>query len=419
MTTEPTPDERFPAPRTGKQRANGEGTIYKRQDGRYEGACYVLIADGTIRRKRVYARTRKEVVEKLAALQRQSRDGIPMPTRSWKVGEYLAYWLEHVVRPNSKPKTHQGYEVVVRVHIVPVLGTRRLTALQAADVRRLLAHVQNRCRCCAEEIDVRRPEKRRRCCAVGRCCESFPSTRTLQQVHAVLRNALQNAVREELIMRNVAQLVRVPSPKYRVNRGISAEQAHELIEASQDDRLHALYVLTLYLGMRRAELLGLRWSDVDLDTGHLEIVQTLQRVDGELRFVPAKTDASERTLPLVGRCLDVLRKHRAGQSWEASEAGDAWQDHGLVFPSRIGTPMEPDNLRRSWYPLRARVGAHRVRFHDLRHTCVTLLLDLGVPPHIVREIAGHSDIGVTMKIYAHASLTEKRAALQKLDGRIG
>ncbi|WP_224392569.1 tyrosine recombinase XerC [Pseudonocardia sp. ICBG1293] len=342
-----------------------------------------------------------------------------MPTRSWKVGEYLAYWLEHVVRPNSKPKTHQGYEVVVRVHIVPVLGTRRLTALQAADVRRLLAHVQNRCRCCAEEIDARRPEKRRRCCAVGRCCESFPSTRTLQQVHAVLRNALQNAVREELIMRNVAQLVRVPSPKYRVNRGISADQAHELIEASQDDRLHALYVLTLYLGMRRAELLGLRWSAVDLDTGHLEIVQTLQRVDGELRFVPAKTDASERTLPLVGRCLDVLRKHRAAQSWEASEAGDAWQDHGLVFPSRIGTPMEPDNLRRSWYPLRARVGAHRVRFHDLRHTCVTLLLDLGVPPHIGREIAGHSDIGVTMKIYAHASLTEKRAALQKLDGRIG
>ncbi|RZT83716.1 site-specific recombinase XerD [Pseudonocardia sediminis] len=414
-----TGDELFPAPRTGKQRGNGEGTVYKRRDGRYEGACYVLMTDGTVRRKRVYARTRKEVVDKLAELQKHSRDGVPMPTKTWTVTEYLAYWLEHVVRPNSKPKTHQGYEVVTRVHVVPVLGKKRLTALQAADIRLLLTRVQHRCRCCAEEIDAGRPERGRRCCAIGRCCESYPSARTLQQVHAVFRNALQNAVREELVMRNVAKLVRVPSPKYRVHRGITADQAHEMIEASVSDRLHALYVLTLYLGMRRAELLGLRWADVDLDGGHLEIVQTLQRVDGELRFVPAKTTASERTLPLVGRCWETLRKHRAAQAWETSEAGDDWTDHDLVFPSRVGTPLEPDNLRRSWYPLRKKLGVESTRFHDLRHTCVTLLLDLGVPPHIVREIAGHSDIGVTMRIYAHASLDEKRAALRKLDGRIG
>lgn len=411
-------DGDYPAPKR-KQRANGEGTVYRRKDGRYEGAGYVLMSDGTIRRKRVYGRTRKEAFEKLAELQRLSRLGVPMPSESWKLADYLTYWLEHIVRPTSKPKTHQGYEVVVRVHVVPVLGAKRLKAVQAADVRRLLTRVQHRCRCCAEGIDERRPVKKRRCCALGECCERFPTARTLQQVHAVLRNALANAVREELVLRNVARLVQVPSPTYRVHRGISADKAKELIETSRPDRLHALFVLTVYLGTRRAELLGLRWEDVDLDRGHLEIAQTLQRVDGELRFVTAKSTSSERTVPLVGNCWDALRKHKAAQEWEASEAGDDWQDHGLVFPSRVGTALEPDNLRRSWHPLRAKLGLDGVRFHDLRHTAVTLLLDLGVPPHIVREIVGHADINVTMTIYAHASLDEKRAALEKLNGRLG
>jgi integrase len=409
----------MPPARRARKRANGEGTIYPRADGRYEGAAYVLMSDGSRRRQRVYGKTRDEVFHKLSELQRLSRQGIPMPSESWTVDRYLEYWLEHVVRPTAKPKTHQGYEVVVRVHLVPVLGRKRLKGLQAADVRRLLAVVEHRCRCCAEGIDARRPEKKRKCCAVGKCCESFPSVRTIQQVHAVLRNALQNAVKEEIVFRNVARLVSVPTPRYRVHRGIDIEQARKLVTASASDRLHALYVLTLYLGMRRAELLGLRWSDVDLTAGTLEIVQTLQRVAGELRFVPAKTLSSERTVPLIGLCVEALRAHKAKQAWEASQAGEGrWSDSGLVFTSTVGTPIEPDNLRRSWHPLRASLGLGPVRFHDLRHTCVSLLLDLGVPPHVVREIVGHADIGVTMNIYAHASLAEKRAALLKLDERL-
>lgn len=407
------------ADRPGRKRANGEGTIYARKDGRFEDAAFVLMSDGTIRRQRVYGRTRKEAFDKLAKIQQLARDGIPMPSESWTVERYLSYWLEHIVKPNSEPKTYEGYEGVVRVHLVPTLGRKRVKSVQASDVRLLLTRAAHRCRCCEEGIDARRRESLRKCCAVGRCCEMYPATRRLQQIHAVLRNVLQNACKEEIVLRNVARLVAVPAPNYRVHRGIDINQARRLIEESKDDeRFHALYVLTLYLGMRRAELLGLRWVDVDFERGSLEIVQTLQRVSGALQIVSTKSRSSDRTVPLVGLCRDALRAHQVRQVWEANEAGERWTDSGLVFTSTIGTPLEPCNLRRSWYPLRVKAGLGATRFHDLRHSAVSLLLDLGVPPHIVREIVGHADIGVTMNIYAHASLEEKRAALRKLDERL-
>jgi len=135
----------------------------------------------------------------------------------------------------------------------------------------------------------------------------------------------------------------------------------------------------------------------------------LQRVAGTLRLVPPKTDDSARTIPLPPNCVKALRDHAERQAAERAGAGMDWEEHGLVFPSSLGTPMEPDNLRRSWGRISTSAGITGVRFHDARHTCVSLLLDLKVPPHIVREIVGHSDIEVTMAIYAHASLDEKRA----------
>ncbi|MEU6745682.1 site-specific integrase [Spirillospora sp. NPDC046719] len=267
----------------------------------------------------------------------------------------------------------------------------------------------------------------------------------VQFVLAVLRNALQSAVREEILTRNVARLVTVTTPKYKVNRGLTVDQARAVLKAAQDERLYALYVLALCLGLRRGELLGLRWEDITLKPcracggeggtpdgepcGHcaetgiqdakLEVVQTLQRVAGELRFVPPKTDDSTRTIPLPDLCVTALCEHRVKQNAERADAWPRWQDHGLVFPSSLGTPMEPDNLRRSWGRIRAAAGLGAMRLHDMRHTCVSLLLDLGVPPHIVREIVGHSDIEVTMTIYAHAALDEKRAALRKLGDALG
>ncbi|MEU6414684.1 site-specific integrase [Microbispora sp. NPDC046933] len=176
----------------------------------------------------------------------------------------------------------------------------------------------------------------------------------------------------EITPRNVAKLVKVSPPKYyKVNRGLTVPQARALLKAAQGHRLGALYVLAVCLGLRRRELLGLRWEDVDLEAGTLEVVQT-----------------------------------------SSGSAAD-------FFPFRRGTLMEPDKLRRSWSEIRKAAGLGTVRLHDLRHTCVSLLLDRGVPPHIVREIVGHSDIEVTMTIYAHSSLDDKRALLDKLDDALG
>jgi integrase len=409
------PDDRKPRQRRApRKRANGEGTIYQRSDGRWEGAAYVLTTGGTFKRARVYGRTHDEARKNLTKLIEQSDQGIPMASQSWTVAEYLTYWLEHIVKAERRPKTYQGYEGVVRLHLIPGLGKKRLNKLSAQDVRIFVTRVRNECQCCKHGWDAERDKPQ--CCAKkgGECCGEKLSVRMVQSIHAVLRNALQCAVREEVLPRNVAKLVPVTVPKYKVNRGLSVADARRVLKVAADERLYALYVLALCLGLRRGELLGLRWSDIDLDAETLEVSVSLQRVGGKLRLVPPKTDDSARTVPLPPICVKALRDHAERQAVERVAAGMDWEGHGLVFPSRLGTPMEPDNLRRSWGRICHTAGITAVRFHDIRHTCVSLLLDLKVPPHIVREIVGHSDIEVTMTIYAHASLDEKRAALRKL-----
>lgn len=349
------------------QRSNGQGSVYQRADGLWIGAAYVLTTTGHRKRITVSGKSTEDVNQKLTRKIADSDRGVPVAAESWTVEGYLNYWLQNVVRP-KRPKTYQGYEGVVRLRLVPGLGRHKLHVLSVTQVRTFLTRLQHECRCCAGGIDAARPEEERRCCAAGRCCAMVLSPRSIQYTHAVLRNAMQNAMREELVPRNVAKLVQVPAPKYRINRGLAVEQARELLEAASDDRLHALFVLALYLGMRRAELLGLAWESVDLDEKFLEIHQTLQRVDGELQLLPPKTDSSERTVPLPQVVVAALTDHRDRQRKEAEEAGAVWEDSGLVFTSRRGTPLEPDNLRRSWYPLREQIGADDVRFHDLRHS---------------------------------------------------
>ncbi len=397
------------------KRANGQGSIYQRADGLWVGAAYVLMPDGTTKRRPAYGKSEEIVRGKLTELQANSDQGIPADATGWTVERFLTVWLAQTVKPNRQPNTYVTYEKAVRIYLVPGLGKKRLNKLTAADVRQFIRRMESTCLCCARGRDKARPQEERRCCAVDRCCKRLPSKRQVQVVHAVLRNALQAAVREELIRRNVAKLVQVSSPRYGVDRGLTVDQAHKLLDAAAGDRLYTLLVLALFLGMRRGELLGLQWSDIDTDRETLTVRHTLLRVGGELRLFPPKTEDSERTLPLLGLVADALAEHRKFQNAERVAAGERWVTTDHVFTTKIGTPIEPDNLRRFWMPLRCAAGLDGVVFHGLRHTCVTLLLDLGVPPHIVRDIAGHSAIEVTMTIYAHASMGEKRRALGKLD----
>ena len=388
-----------------KRNPNGEGTIYRRKDGRYEGAGYVLMPDGTQKRRRVYGKTWDEARRKLTEMLAKSDQGIPAADTTESLGTYLAYWLEYVVRHKVRPSTLYSYSKCVNAYIVPRLGKKRLAPLSAKDVRFFLDWARQACQCCAQGRDAARSSDKRRCCAATpkRCCERRLSPRMVQYLHAVLRNALQHAVCEELVQRNGANLVQVQTPRYRVGRGHSVAEAKKLLAEVREDRL----------GLRRGELLGLHWADIDLDGGSPEIRTALQRVDGELVLTAPKTRRSERPVPLPAVCVDALRRRREHQAEERRTAGEGWKETGLVFTTRRGTPIEPRNLNRHFYPIRERLGLE-VRFHDLRHTCVTLLLGLGIPPHIVRDIVGHSALDVTMNIYAHADMTEKRAALDRL-----
>lgn len=399
-----------------KRKVNGEGTIFQRSsDGLWIGAAYVHTASGRIERKRVSSRSFEETRAKLVRLQSNNEQGIPVPDKSVTVADYMAHWLAGVAQ-ERRPTTHQGYETVVRLHIVPILGKKRLDRLTGADVRHFMATVRAKCLCCANGKNAWRNPGGEPCCRDGHpCCKRHPTVRHVQFIHAVLRNALQSAWREELVPRNVAQLVKVPTPKYKVGRGLPVSEAKALLKAAEGTRWYPLYVTAATLGLRHGELLGLRWQDLDFEGATLTVEQTVARAGGRLYIGPAKTDESAATIPLPKVTRRVLLEHRRRQEEERAFAREVWQNHDLVFPSSIGTPMEPRNLSREFTKLRERAGMPGVRLHDLRHTVVSLLLDLGTPPHVVQAIARHADIDVTMTIYAHTNLDAMRQALDAIE----
>lgn len=374
-----------------RRRSNGEGTIVKRADGRFQAAYYVLTPDGRRQRRYVYGRTWEECHDKLVDMKTKTAKGVPLAVKSWTVERYLAFWLSDVAGPRLRATTVAGYSMVVRVHLVPALGRKRLDRLSPQDVRTLLA------------------AKRR----------DGLSVRMVQYIHAVLRNALQHALREELVARNVAKLVQVESPDYDVGRGLTVAQARQLLSVVEPTRWYPLFVLALTLGLRRGELLGLRWSDVDPAAGTLTVRQNLVRAGGKLIVQPPKTRKSRRTLPMPDLTVAALRRQRTAQTAERLRAGPAWADNDLVFATSLGTPIEPRNLSRFFHSVRERAGLGGVRLHDLRHTCITLLLSMGTPPHIVQAIAGHSHIDVTMTIYAHSALDDQTRALRGLGEALG
>lgn len=398
------------------RRRNGDGSIYQRSsDGLWVGSAYVSTSSGDIKRRPVYGKTYEQARDKLRKLQADDAAGVPAPGKSYTVGEYLDLWLERV-REEKRATTHRGYESAVRLHIKPLLGRKRLDRLSGADVRQFLVRLRAKCLCCANGYDRHRDEEDQ-CCSAGRCCERHPTTRQVQYVHAVLRNGLMNAMRDELITRNVATLVVVPTPKYKRGKGLTVPEVRTLMKAAKASRLYALYVVAATLGLRRGELLGLRWADIDVDARTVDIAQTVQRVRGELLIGEVKSDASEAALPLPKITLRALLAHRDRQDAERGRAAECWQDHDLVFCTQIGTPIEPRAVNRDWDKLRARAGFVTLRLHDLRHTVVSLLLALGVPPHVVQAIARHADVEITLAIYAHTNLDQMREAVDLIDWR--
>ncbi|MGA5159675.1 site-specific integrase [Streptomyces pseudogriseolus] len=396
-----------------KSRANGEGTIYQRRDGRWEAAGYVLAADGTRKRVRVYGTTRKDAADKLTQKIADSNRGLSVPTAQGSVAAYLTYWLENVAVHNLRENTHTRYTACVDRYLIPGLGKKKLTKLTAKDVRTWLNQLRTACQCCSRGLDVWRDEPR--CCALGVCCSKRLSPLTLNYIHSVLKSALEHAVREEEIPRNVARNVRTGTPRPRRFDPLTADEARQFLNTTQGHRLNALFELALHTGLRKGELLGLRWEDLDLDRGTAAVRRTLQRTStGGLTTLPTKTRASERRIAVPTRCLQSLKHHHEQQQREREAAGTTWQHNGHVFTTLQGRPIDPTNLTRTFTTLLSKAGLRRIRFHDLRHSTATLLLEQGVELVVIKELLGHAHIGVTATVYAHVRLRLQRDAIDTL-----
>jgi integrase len=391
------------------KRSNGEGSLYQREsDGRWVGA---VVVEG--RRRAVYGTTQREARDKLRALLTAVENGLPITAgRSVTVAGYLAQWCDvslpsRVRSGRLKASTFDSYRDVVERHIVPTLGKEPLAKLTPAKVRAWMSSKQ-------VEVGAR---------------GTVLSSRTVSYFHAVLRKALADAMRDELVGRNVAALVEPPIVRRAPVRPLTADEARKVLETAANDRLRALWLVMLAVGLRRGEALALRWDDLNLDTGTVTIARSLQRLrgerdeqtgrrKGELVEVAPKTEGSSATIAMPASLVTALREHVEVQQLERMVAR-VWVDPGLVFTTGVGTALEPRNVNRSWASLCDRAGVRNVRLHDLRHSAATFMLSAGVDLKMIQTTLRHSRLATTADVYAHVLEDVQHQAAARMDAFLG
>jgi len=355
------------------RRGNGEGTITRRKDGRWEARYYVQAVNGA-KRKVLYGKTRAEARDKLAKALSDRIDGIVYDDENMTLGEYLDVWLGGSVFGSVRQSTYDRDTNLVNNHIKPVLGGLQLKKLNSAQVQ---SFYRSR-------------------------LDAGLSGSTVHKMHDILRRSLAQAMKWHLVPRNVVEAAKPPRPAPKEMKALSADEARRLLEAAVEDRLEALYVLAIHTGMRQGELLALRWQDVDLENAVVSVRRTLTRSGGKVVFSEPKTKKSRRSIRLTPQAVKALRRHLKRQLRDIEILGDRYQDQGLVFTTDTGGPINPSNLRqRNFAPLLKQAGLPHMRFHDLRHTCATLLLSRGVHPKFVQELLGHATIAITLDTYSH------------------
>lgn len=379
------------------RRGSGEGTVRQRSDGRWEARH----RDVDRKRRSVFARTQHEALAKLRALHAARDAGVG--GRDETLTRYVGRWLEQ--RDPREPAagvrqlrwtTWSGYESRMRRHVLPSLGATRLSRLTPDGIRQMLA----------------------------RLAGSGLSPTTVACTRDTLATILERAVKDRVLAYNPAHAVDSVQRSKRPTFTLTAEQAAAFIRAATGDAYEGVFVLALHAGLRQSELLGLEWSDVDLDRATLTVRRSLARVKGQgLQLVEPKTKASAATIPLTARAVGALRAHR--DRVLASHRLPV----GLVFTTELGTAVSASNLlRRHFYPIAARAGiptrtqadgSPALRFHDLRHACGSLLIQAGVRPKDVQAILRHSKVATTMDLYVHADDEDLRGAVASLDRALG
>ena len=409
------------------RRGQGEGSIYQDDDGRWRAAITLgwrINSQGkpVLHRKFLRGATRTEVQQKLTKKLRERDLGLPIPPERQTVEQFLRHWLKEIAKTKVRDSTFASYEWIIQKHIVPGLGRIPLAKLSPQQIQtflndRLKTGRQPRHR------RPRKPEEKQ--AAPPKPIDPGLTPRTVQHIHAILRTALEQALRWNLVSRNVATLVSPPRVRRNEFEPYTPEQAQQLLEALKTDRLAALYSAAMAVGLRQGEALGLRWSDIDFETSTVAVRNSLQRVHvtdentgirrSALTLVEVKADRSRRTIVLPQVAIRALLKHRAQQETERQAAGDRWKETGFVFTTTVGTPLDGSTVTHRFQAALEAAGLRRIRFHDLRHTCATLLLAQGVHPRVVMDILGHSQIGITMNLYAHVLPSMRKNVASRMD----
>lgn len=392
-------------PKKSNRRGAGEGSVYRDAKGDWRGVADLGWVDGKRRRKYARGSTQAEVLKKLRQIQREADAGVVADNRI-TVAQFLARWLKVNVPGTVSGSTLDDYGHTVRLHLEPTLGRKRLSQLSVSDV------------------DAVWSAKR----------EAGYKPNSVRIMRAVLRRALGQAEREGLVQRNVAAISQPPRIAQPEGRSLTVAQARTLLETARGDRLEAAYLLLLSYGLRRGELLGLAWADLDLGAGAgtlavRQAVRTRKTARGEdgtypsgsasrIELAELKTRRSRRTLFLTKGIVKAIQAHGVLQELDRKEAGALWVDSGLIFTSVIGTPMDPDNFAKQFVKLCASAGLGHWHPHEARHSAASVMLAQGVPLEVVSEVLGHSSIYITKDVYGHLVEGAKRDAAERMAGAL-
>jgi len=339
--------------------------------------------------------TKKDAERMLTELLHQHDTGAYVKPGRMTVADYLRQWLSDYAAPSLSPRTMEGYETIIRVHLIPSLGKTPLTRLRSDHVQQYMATKL----------------------ASGRTDGTGGlSPRTVHHHHAVLHDALQTAVKWGLVTRNVADAVEPPKCQRTEMHVLDEATLQRVLQAARDSEYYVPFYMALFTGLRRSELLALRWSDVDLLNGQVSVNRALHQLrDRSFVFRAPKSAKGRRTVALPPSAADALRHHLDHKMDVASHGRTTLRDDDLLFTRPNGSPILPDTLSKAWEKLMRRTGVSGVRLHDARHTHASLMLKAGIHPKIVQERLGHSTISVTLDTYSHVAPGLQEAAAKHFD----
>ncbi len=365
-----------------KKRGRNEGSIYKRQNGTWRAQIYI---DGD--RLNFGAKTKSECLKWLREIQSQIDLGLNFKSGKVSLSDYLASWMStHEI--TLRDHTINRYKQLIRNYIDPDIGEIQLFKLHLSRVEQYYVELIER--------------------NVG--------VRTIREIHAILRKALNKAVTYGYIVRNPVQGAALPKYRHKEMQVLNESQVGQFLITAHSSPKRSLYHLAVITGMRQGELFGLQWDDLNWIRGEIQVKRQVQRVPRQpWKFVEPKTKAGRRSILLGDASLGALRWQKENLEVLRKAAGKKWQEFNLVFPSAVGTPFNPSNLRIDFNRVLDQAGLPRIRFHDLRHTAASIMLNHGVPVIVVSKILGHEKPSTTMNIYGHLINEMQQEAVRVMD----